>query len=84
MTSQRPMKLFFSTSPRAKTQFAKEIAAIYKYIHDNVYELTDNLIEKITPEMFYNMSEDDRREYYKKTIEAIKKAEALIPLILQE
>ncbi|NCN82742.1 MAG: hypothetical protein GW947_02130 [Candidatus Pacebacteria bacterium] len=72
------MKIFFSTSPRAKQDYSQEIERIYNYFDSVKVHLTDDVIRNISEEEFYSWDAEQRKKYYKDTIRAIKKAEVCI------
>jgi len=72
------MKIFFSTSPKSKKAYSKEILAIYSYFHKNNITLTDTYIENINIEEFYRWNEKQKNKYYQDTINYIKKADICI------
>lgn len=72
------MKVFFSTSPRAKQDYSQEIKRIYEYFDKNQLQLTDQIIRNVTEEEFYSWNDAQRKKYYSNTIGAIKKADICI------
>lgn len=76
--SQIFMKIFFSTSPRAKRDYLDNINKIYKSIRDLDHILTDDTIEKIEEDEFNNWDSDQRQAYFKKTMKAIKDCDVAI------
>ena len=72
------MKIFFSTSPRAKQDYSQEIERIYSYLDKNGLQLTDEIIRNVTEDEFYSWNDVQRKKYYINTIHAIKKADICI------
>jgi len=72
------MKIFFSTTPKAKRKYEKEIKAIFEVIKSLGHSLTDDVIQKVDEEDFYGWDEEKRRKYYTNTVKAIKTADVTI------
>jgi len=72
------MKLFFSTTPRAKRDYLENIQKIYKTLRDLGHSLTDDTIERVDEKEFYNWDSDQRHEYFQKTMKAIRDCEVAI------
>lgn len=72
------MKAFFSTTPRAKTQFKQEIEKIYSVIRNLDLDLTDETIEQVTEGEFYSWDAKQSKQYYDRTIKSIKDSEVAI------
>jgi FMN-dependent NADH-azoreductase len=72
------MKIFFSTTPRAKEIYEKELDLIYQTIDSLDHTLLDRVIEQVDPKDFYNWDAEKRRDYYRSTMNQIKKADVCI------
>jgi len=72
------MKIFFSTSPRSKRDYAQEIEEIYSYFDKAGVQLTDDIIRNVSEEEFYSWDSEERKKYYTNTLKAIKKADVCI------
>jgi hypothetical protein len=72
------MKAFFSTTPRAKTQFKSEIDLIYKVMRKLGLDLTDDIIENVSEHDFYSWDAIKSKQYYDHTISTIKTSEIAI------
>lgn len=72
------MKAFFSTTPRAKTQYKKEVELVYGVMRELGLEMTDEYIERATEDEFYSMDAKRSKEYYDSTMRNIKRADVAI------
>jgi len=72
------MKVYFSTSPRAKREYSKQIERIYNYLDKIGVQLTDETIRKVEVDEFYSWQEEKRKKYYDNTIKSIKQADICV------
>lgn len=73
------MKIFFTTSPRTKLAYPKEIEAIYNVLHSQKdFHLTEKFIEQISVEDFYGWSSEKKQNYFIQTKRAISNSDVCI------
>jgi hypothetical protein len=72
------MKLFFSTTPRAKEDYNEEINTMYRFLHKSGYNLTEKYIETANVQEFYSWTEEDKEKYYEDTIKAIRSSDVTL------
>lgn len=72
------MKIYFSSSLRAKKLYKKNFELIYKLIEKLGHKHTSDFLIKSDPEKFYKLGSGDFSQFYKKLTSQIKKADVCV------
>lgn len=72
------MKVFFTTTPRLKVHYYKNVEAIFNSISKLGHTHTSDYIVKVSVDNFYKFNKDNSPKYYDIIIEALKKADVVV------
>jgi len=72
------MNVFFTTTPRFKTDFDKNVKAIYQTIEELGYRHTSDYLLKVSEEDFYKSGKGQVPVYYDTIINSLKKADIVV------
>jgi len=72
------MKVYFSSSPRIKEQYAKAIKRIYELVEKLGFKHTSSFIVEVEPKDYYRLSPEELNSLHQKNLKSIKKAEICV------
>jgi hypothetical protein len=72
------MKVYFGTSPRNKDKYPDLISKIFELIGEFGLEHTSDWVKNVVAKNFYEMTEKESADHYKKTEKEIKAADICI------
>ena len=72
------MKVYFSSSLRAKKLYQKNFEKIYQIIRDLGHKHTSSFLIKADPDVFYKRKGGEFAKFYKKLVSKIKKADVCV------
>jgi len=72
------MKVYFGTSPRIKLKYSEDVHRIYNLLKKLDYRHTSDFVEKVDPEAFYRLPEENPSLSFKEAISSIKEAEICV------
>jgi hypothetical protein len=72
------MRIYFTTSPRGKKLYKKNCKKIHELIEELGHKNLDDLSFKSSPKKFISPNQADQINFYKRTMNSIKKAEIVV------
>lgn len=72
------MKIFFTTTPRLKVHYNKNVEKIFKTIESLGHTHTSDYIVKVDVNDFYKFNEEGTPTYYMEILNSLKKADVIV------
>lgn len=72
------MKVFFTTTPRFKVDYAENVQAIYKAIEALGHKHMSNFLLRVDVKEFYTFNDEHLPNYYEEILESLRKADVVV------